>query len=128
MAKQLQSFSLAFLLFILIVPLFEAFEALDDFEKFEEKLGLKKHNEDSSRDSQVVTLTCDGPVTFDATIKFRTEFFAPDAKPPFFYSWSKSIFIFTTFCFTLKSCHFLLALMKHVRCFMINYLSSEIQF
>ena len=46
MAKQLQSFSLAFLLFILIVPLFEAFEALDDFEKFEEKLGLKKHNED----------------------------------------------------------------------------------
>jgi len=88
MAKQLQSFSLAFLLFILIVPLFEAFEALDDFEKFEEKLGLKKHNEDSSRDSQVVTLTCDGPVTFDATIKFRTEFFAPDAKPPFFYSWS----------------------------------------
>jgi len=72
-----KSFLLAFLLFILIVPLFEASEVLDDFEKLEEKLGLKKpkNNQDSSRDSQVVTLTCDGPVTFDATISFRAEFF-----------------------------------------------------
>ena len=96
MAKQLHSFSLAFLLFTLVVPLFEAFEALDDLEKLEEKIGLKKHkhNEDSTRNGdRVVTLTSDGPVVFDATISFRAEFYDEDATPPFFYSWSKSIFV-----------------------------------
>ena len=101
MANQLHSFSLAFLLFTLVVPLFEAFEALDDLEKLEEKIGLKKHkhNEDSTRNGdKVVTLTSDGPVVFDATISFRAEFFDADATPPFYYSWSKSIFFLYIIC------------------------------
>jgi len=89
MSRQLHSFTLAFLLFLLIVPLFEAFEPLNDLEKLEEKFGLKKPTNGSVRDEDTsITLTSDGPVTFDATISFKAEVFAPLKMPPFYYSWS----------------------------------------
>ena len=89
-------FTLAFLLnLLLIVPLFEAFEnPLDDLEILEEKFGLKKHSNGTGRnDENYITLTSDGPVTFDATISFIATVHAPEKEPPFYYSWSKSNFI-----------------------------------
>ena len=95
MSRQLHSFTLAFLLFLLIVPLFEAFEPLNDLEKLEEKFGLKKPTNGSVRDEDTsITLTSDGPVTFDATISFKAEVFAPLKMPPFYYSWSKYFPVF----------------------------------
>jgi len=84
-------FTLAFLLnLLLIVPLFEAFEnPLDDLEKLEEKFGLKKHRNGTGRnDENYITLSSDGPVTFDATISFKASVFAKNKEPPFYYSWS----------------------------------------
>ena len=93
-------FTLAFLLNLLfIVPLFEAFEnPLDDLEKLEEKFGLKKHRNGTGRnDENYITLSSDGPVTFDATISFKATVYAPNKQPPFYYSWSKSNII--SFCY-----------------------------
>ena len=109
-------FTLAFLLnLLLIVPLFEAFEnPLDDLEKLEEKFGLKKHRNGTGRnDENYITLSSDGPVTFDATISFKATVFAPNKQPPFYYSWSKSNFFFLNICVNYY---------MHILCLSLNLL------